>query len=262
MDNPTIPYLISDCKYIELTQGQRAMVSARHHKALDDHRWCASWNSCTRSYYAVRSFCSREHRRLLPMHRAVMQLILDRPLVQGEQVDHINHDTLDNRSENLRIATASENRRNKRKLSPSSSQYKGVRWRVRRLVWQSYIIIDTGMLSLGSYLSEEEAARAYDRAALFFYGDFACLNFPKEKSQRLQEPFHPNQAHPHIGSTSRFRGVRKAYGGRWQAIFYGKVIGTFVLEEDAAMAYDRTVLKVRGPTAFVNFPDRHASNGQ
>lgn len=114
------------------------------------------------------------------MHRVIMQA------QQGLQVDHANHDKLDNRKSNLRLCTQSENLRNGNKRTikgKSSSKFKGVRKhgffkKNGKPKYWARITIPSKRMSLGVYESEEEAARAYDAAALQHFGEFARLNFP------------------------------------------------------------------------------------
>lgn len=110
---------------------------------------------------------------------ALRRLVLGAP--KGMHVDHRNHNGLDNRRENLRLATHTENMRNRRKahLIASSSDYKGSRWtRFCPKPWHSSISVNGRTVSLGYFATDEEAAIAYDRAAVKHYGEFACLNFP------------------------------------------------------------------------------------
>lgn len=98
-------------------------------------------------------------------------------------VDHINHNGLDNRRENLRAATHAENMRHARKRRthkgvPCSSLFKGVARSKTR--WQAQITVDKRGINLGRYVEEVDAARAYDLAALQYFGEFAVLNFPEE----------------------------------------------------------------------------------
>jgi hypothetical protein len=91
-------------------------------------------------------------------------------------VDHINGDTLDNRRANLRVCTKSENNRNRRKLHPTTSRFKGVYKNTKP--WIALIECNGKQFVLGRFASEEEAALAYDKAAKEHFGSFARLNFP------------------------------------------------------------------------------------
>lgn len=97
----------------------------------------------------------------------------------GEHVDHINQDTLDNRSANLRIATRSQNGANRgpdrRKLG-TSSLHKGVSWDRTRQKWAAYIHVDGKTKGLGRFAEEADAALAYNAAAIEAWGEFARLN--------------------------------------------------------------------------------------
>jgi HNH endonuclease/AP2 domain len=91
----------------------------------------------------------------------------------GQQVDHINHDGLDNRRANLRLCSVSQNQANSLKRRGTTSKYKGVcRYRGK---WQATITVGK-QYHLGFFDSEEDAARAYDKAATEAWGQFATLN--------------------------------------------------------------------------------------
>jgi hypothetical protein len=96
-------------------------------------------------------------------------------------VDHINGNRLDNRRENLRIVTYAQNNRNSdRRGCNSHSQYKGVYFQAGR--WRAQIGYEGRAHHLGTFYTEEAAARAYDAAAIAAYGEFARLNFPDSPS--------------------------------------------------------------------------------
>jgi hypothetical protein len=93
----------------------------------------------------------------------------------GLNVDHQNHNGLDNRLINLRPATKSQNSQN-RKKSLGLSKYKGVSWYSRDHKWEAYIGIDSHLIHLGHFDNEQSAAEAYNQAAIGLFGEFACLN--------------------------------------------------------------------------------------
>ena len=97
----------------------------------------------------------------------------------GEEVDHINGDPMDNRSCNLRVASRSQNGANRgadRRRLGTSSRHKGVSWRKHRNCWGAYIHVDGKTKYLGSFQDEDDAACAYNKAALEVWGKFARLN--------------------------------------------------------------------------------------
>lgn len=97
----------------------------------------------------------------------------------GIEVDHINGNPLDNRRSNLRLATRAQNTRNRKKpIRGVTSQYKGVTWDKSRNKWLAAIGFSGRRINLGRFVLEIDAALAYDRAAIRYFGEFARLNFP------------------------------------------------------------------------------------
>jgi hypothetical protein len=97
-------------------------------------------------------------------------------------VDHKDNNGLNNQKYNLRVCTQWQNLRNSTRRSNNTSGFKGVsRFRNK---WISRIRTDEGRICLGTFNTPEEAAIAYDEAALKYHGEFANLNFPelREKS--------------------------------------------------------------------------------
>ena len=90
------------------------------------------------------------------------------------QLDHKNNDRADNRWDNLRPATWSQQRANALKRSDNTSGYKGVSWNKRLGKWHAYITLDRKRRHLGFFESAHEAKAAYERASRDLFGEFAC----------------------------------------------------------------------------------------
>lgn len=109
----------------------------------------------------------------LPMHRIIYMLLKGVISDSESPIDHINQNKLDNRIENLRLATRSKNSANK-KLKSNKSGYRGVYPHFDK--WIAQISIDGKVKALGRYTTKEEAALAYNQAALELWGEDAEIN--------------------------------------------------------------------------------------
>jgi hypothetical protein len=158
-------------RFIPLTKGQQALVDDSDYNRLMQ---IGSW-SYNKSGYAVHYYTDEfGHNRTLFMHRVVMEYAL-RNAPPRMQVDHINHNTLDNRSANLRLATPSQNQAHRRQRNDSDTPYKGITWNTGR--WEARIKYGSQRINLGRFKNAEEAAWMYDAASHLLYAEFARCNF-------------------------------------------------------------------------------------
>ena len=161
--------LDKEYRYLPLTQNQFAIVDAADFDWLNQWNWFARWSRITHSFYARRNDRMNGHRVTILMSREIMKC------GPTEEIDHISHDTLDNRKSNLRIATGSQNCCNRRRNITNRSGYKGVRLHYCGK-WEAQIECGPTRKYIGLFCSKEDAARAYDEEAKKLHGEFAYLN--------------------------------------------------------------------------------------
>lgn len=159
-----------EIKQIPLSRGLFAIVDGDDFEYLNQWKWY-----CSATGYAIRkewlgNINGKRTSKVIRMHRFV-SLPQD-----GLSADHINGNKLDNRRGNLRNCTHKNNMRNIHKLKPHSSKYKGVSWDRFREKWKANITVDAQSIYLGRFTSEEDAATAYNFAAIKQYGEYAKLN--------------------------------------------------------------------------------------
>lgn len=147
---------------IDLSKGQKAVISSIDLPRVRELKWSFGTGG-----YACAMLPNRKNIRL---HRFILDA---KP---KEIVDHINGDRLDNRRENLRICTPSQQACNQ--AAYGFSHYKGVSWCKRLKRWEVQICVLGKRKGLGTYADEKEAAKAYDKAARELHGEFSRLNFP------------------------------------------------------------------------------------
>jgi hypothetical protein len=136
-----------------------------------DYKWLSQWTWSTSHGYARRVPWDTELQKSGPaiyMHRLI------RNAGPGEEVDHIDRDKLNNQRSNLRLVTRGPNSQNR--PGKARSGYKGVQ--ANRTRWQAIIVCKGKRYCLGTYNDPADAAHAYDRAALKFFGPSAFTNFP------------------------------------------------------------------------------------
>ena len=94
----------------------------------------------------------------------------------NNQIDHKDRDRLNNRKSNFRFCTQADNAKNSTMPTNNTSGFKGVSWLKNNKKWRARITLDNELISLGLFKDILNAARAYNKAALKYHGEFACLN--------------------------------------------------------------------------------------
>lgn len=185
------------------------------------------------------------------MHRFIMKPN------NNEIVDHINHNKLDNRRENLRIFDEVHKNVSNRQLKENkSSKYRGVYWSKNKKKFQARIKINCVDYSLGMFADEIIAAETIDKFLLYQKIDYIDLNFPGKKDKYLTENYKP----PDEKKEREFTGIAK-YNDKYKSMISikNKTI-TLVISDDpikCAEEYDRYVTSNNIPFRKLNFPDKY-----
>jgi hypothetical protein len=156
---------------IYLGEGKFTILDPQDFYLFNNFHWCV--NGRDEQFYAVRNIVTAHGKtKLVRLHREILKP------PKGLVVDHRNGNTLDNRRDNLRLATKAQNMQNRRKRKNTSSRFIGVSFDKNYKKWVTQIVYQGNKKWLGRFDSEIEAAKVYDNAAKKYHGDFARLNFP------------------------------------------------------------------------------------
>jgi hypothetical protein len=199
---PRPPEPSKEAKRIPLGDGLYAYVDAA------DYEWLSRW-----TWHLINGYAGRwEKGKQVYMHREIMQPS------KGMKVDHKHRNKLDNTRDNLRVCTQRENILNQATKGGSASRFKGVlyrKYRSGRRKCYATIRINGKKTCLGSFDEEEDAARAYDRAAVEHHGEFAYLNFPEEWPPERRNEVHAKwleEKAKQKGKGRKSKGKRKKAG--------------------------------------------------
>jgi hypothetical protein len=149
-----------DVAYVPLTKGYEALIDSEDVHIVDR----LSWRAMVRGgiVYAI----AADGQKTVYMHRVIMGA--DR----GVFVDHADHDGLNNRRANMRLATPSQNCFNRRMRSNNTSGFKGVHWSKKAQKWCARIVGSGTDRFCGYHDTPEAAHAAYCKASAELHGEF------------------------------------------------------------------------------------------
>jgi hypothetical protein len=162
-----------------------ALVDDEDYERLNKVKWSAYFNKWTRTFYARR--CVEEGNKVTSEWMA--RSVLNAP--KGMLVDHINHDTLDNRKANLRIVNKQQNQTNRGATSVSTTGCKGVYFKKRVQKYIVRLTVDGKAKQFGTFSNLEDAIKMSNQAVSDNHGEFAYLYTPSQR--------HGSQQSPHLG---------------------------------------------------------------
>lgn len=153
-------------KLLPLSRGLFTLVDDDDFASLNQYKWYAATGN-----YAYRTVKTDGQRTNISLSRTILGV------GANQLVDHINGDNLDNRRCNLRPATTAQNTANQVNLqSTNTSGYRGVT-KTSANRWTAMVSVEGKRVRLGCFASPVDAAKAYDRAAVDIYGEFARPNY-------------------------------------------------------------------------------------
>ena len=162
------PVRIADAETLAVTcpDGREFLIDKNDYALIGNYHWIIN----SRGYV-----CSNTYGINVHLARVLFDLP---PYSRIQEVDHISGDPLDNRRRNLRLCSTSNNARNRGLRSDSLTGYKGVSYRSSQGVYIARIVPwpAAKRLFLGKFNTAEEAAVAYDRAAVLYHGEYARTN--------------------------------------------------------------------------------------
>lgn len=167
----------NEVEFLELNKGWKALVDADIYSELSKYKWTITKRGRTR-VYAKRGFGPAGKSKYIYLHHAIL------PPKPGFTVDHHNSEhpfcVLDERRSNLRYATKQQQQHNRRKSILNKGKFKGVN-QLPSGRYCARMKVSGEKRCIGTFDTEEQAAKAYDVRAIKHHGEFAKLNFPESK---------------------------------------------------------------------------------
>ncbi len=156
---------------IPLPNGQVCLISRE-----DNDLSTYAWHMSTKGGYVQRKVKEDEKRKYIFLHREIAQRIIGGSLTHSIIVEHENGNKLDNRRQNILPLTAAESTQRHNIRRSNKSGYRGVYYNKSEEKWVSSITVNKRKIHLGYYNDPKCAAKAYNEAAIKYYGEDAKLN--------------------------------------------------------------------------------------
>lgn len=158
--------------FVPLTQGYEAIIDAADVPLVEGLNWFAAVSrrrdGSIRTIYAHRNVrVGKGRAKPMSLHRTLLQS------PAGFVIDHRDGNGLNNRRENLRIATLHQNQQNERKRSSNKSGHKGVYWHKATKKWAASLFVDGRRMHLGVHSNLETAAAVVQEKRAQLHGEFA-----------------------------------------------------------------------------------------
>jgi hypothetical protein len=131
-----------------------------------DYIWLNKWRWYPSPDYAYRQIQVDKKRSSILMHRLILNA------TNGQEVDHVNGDGLDNRRCNIRLCTPSQNQANRGKDKRNTSGRKGVTWNKCANKWQAQTSVNGKRKYIGIFSDVEKAHKAYNKFRISIFGEF------------------------------------------------------------------------------------------
>lgn len=158
-------------RYLNIPDGYKVKINEEDFDKIKGYNWRVRIRETGRITVRAMLWEKKSYRKIISLARLIMNPPKDKV------VCHRTQDTLDYRKENLVVTTIKNKQRmQKKRTTSATSIYKGVSYEKNVKKWRSRIKVAGKNMNLDSFDNEEDAARAYNKAAAKYYGEFAYLN--------------------------------------------------------------------------------------
>lgn len=223
-------------KSIFLQDGEEIFVDDEDYEKVNRYTWCKSY---------------------VGNHRIIVAFVEDKNRSLQTFIEKGSFQQIKNNDFTRKNLTTKGNRHRWSKATPnSSSKYKGVIWDKTKGKWRANINLDGTCKFLGRYLSEDEAAKAYNQAVLEYWNGEGYMNIIGEDNRASVKGYKPFevQKRKRVGK-SNFRGVTIDSGCiKSQMRYKGRFLhlGTFPTKNHAALTYNKCAIYLYGDNAILN----------